>query len=273
MRRKKPRRTTTRLRDPSGDAERIAYRHRLEAFVASRDAAASLSRGILAEGVTADALIATAATSATFADEALAIVNEDYRPTIACREGCSYCCCKPGVLVTIPEVLRILAHVRETIDPRRLAELKARAARYVAQLHGRHFNDPVSDSIPCPLLVEGRCSVYDIRPLVCRGFNSASAEACRNAHGTADRVIPMFAILKDVTDGITIGIAQQFKHAGLPGVVVDLGTALHIALERDSIVDAVVRGDRPFEAAEDESWADSLWSRVCEVARQVGIHF
>jgi hypothetical protein len=153
MRRNKPPRTKTKLRDSSGDPERIAYRHRIEAFVASRDAAASLIRDTLAEGVTVDALITTASRSATFADEALAIVNEDYRPAIACREGGSYCCCKPGVLVTIPEVLRILAHLQDTIDTQALAELKGRAARYAAQLQGRHFNDPVSDSIPCPLLV------------------------------------------------------------------------------------------------------------------------
>jgi hypothetical protein len=125
----------------------------------------------------------------------------------------------------------------------------------------------------CPLLVQGRCSVYDIRPLVCRGFNSASADACRNAHGSAERVIPMFSIFKDVTDGITIGIAQEVKRVGVSGVVVDLGSALHIALERsDSIAEAVARRDRPFAAAEDESWAERLWSRVCEVASQVGIH-
>jgi hypothetical protein len=82
----------------------------------------------------------------------------------------------------------------------------------------------------------------------------------------------MFAIFKDVTDGVTIGLAQQLQHAGVAGVVVDLGTALHIALERgDSIAEAVIRRDRPFAPAEDESWAESLWSRVCEVARQVGI--
>jgi uncharacterized protein len=223
------------------------------------------------EGVTVDALVATATESAQFADEALAIVGEEYRPTIACREGCSYCCRKPGVLVTLPEVIRIVALLRETRDAHGLDGLQARVAGYVAQLQGRHFNDPTADSVPCPLLVDDRCSVYDVRPLVCRGFNSTSVEACENAHGSADRLIPTFAILKDVTDGATVGVAQQLKHAGLGQAVLDLGTALSIALERPNAAESVVRGGRPFEPAEDDAWVDALWSRLREVARQVGI--
>jgi uncharacterized protein len=215
--------------------------------------------------------VATATESAQFADEALAIVDEEYRPAIACREGCSFCCRKPGVLVTLAELIRIVAHLRNIRDARGLDELQARAAGYVAQLRGRHFNDPTTDSVPCPLLVDDRCSVYDVRPLVCRGFNSTSAEACEEAHGTAGRLIPMFAILRDVTDGATVGVAQQLKHAGLGQAVLDLGTALSIALERPDAAESAVRGGRPFEPAEDDSWVGDLWSRLREVARQVGI--
>jgi Fe-S-cluster containining protein len=243
----------------------------VEAFLASRDACASLTRDNLEEGVTADALVATAAASAQFADEALAIVDEEYRPAIACREGCSYCCRKPGVLVTLPEVFRIIAHVRETQDARGLDELKARTDGYVTQLRGRHFNDPTADSVQCPLLVDDRCSVYDVRPLVCRGFNSTSAEACADAHGGTERLIPIFSILKDVTDGATVGVAQQLKQAGLGQTVLDLGTALSIALERPDAVESVVRGGHPFEPAEDASWVNDLWSSLRKVAGEVGI--
>lgn len=261
----------TERRDTTHDAERTAYRHRVEAFLAGRDAGASLTRNTLREGVTVEALVTTALESTQFADEALAIVNEEYRPTIACREGCAYCCRKPGVLVTVPEILRIGAHLRETLDARGRDELTARTADYVARLQGRHFNDPTADSVPCPLLVDERCTVYEVRPLVCRGFNSTSAEACREAHGSAERLIPMFAIFKDVTDGTTVGVAQQLKRAGLGQAVMDLGTALSIALAYPDAAETVVRGARPFEPAEDESWVGELWSRIREVARQVGI--
>jgi uncharacterized protein len=254
------------------DAERIVYRLRVEAFLASREGTSLLTRDTLREGVTADALATTATEAARFADEALAIVEDEYRPAIACREGCSYCCRKPGVLVTIPELLRILNHLREAFDAGRTEAVRERAARYVALLQGRHFNDPIAESVPCPLLVDDRCSAYDVRPLVCRGFNSTSADACRNAHGSAERLIPMFAILKDVTDGATVGVAQQLQDAGIGDALVDLGTALHLALEHGGdIGDALVVGDRLLGPAEDSTWVTNLWSRLREVASEVGV--
>src|SRR5438094_260020 len=83
-------------------------------------------------------------------------------PSLDCREGCSYCCCKPGVLTTVPELLRILEHVRSTSDAGALETVAARARRYAWQLKGRRFDDLVDESIPCPLLVDGRCSVYEV---------------------------------------------------------------------------------------------------------------
>jgi Fe-S-cluster containining protein len=258
--------------DPQVEGERIAYRYRVDAFAASRDAGWALTRDALRDGVTVDALVSAAARSAAFADEALKIVEHEYRPAIACREGCSYCCCKPGVLVSIPEVLRLAGHVRAAFDPARLADLKERAARYVAQLHGRHFNDLVSESVPCPLLVDGHCSVYEVRPLVCRGFNSTSVDACRHAHDNRDALIPTFAIFKDVTDGATVGVAHYLKSAGLNDSVVDLGTSLHMVLEAGEMIgDALLNGAHLLETAEDPTWVGALWDRIAEIARQVGV--
>jgi Fe-S-cluster containining protein len=249
--------------EPEVNVEQIAYRGRVDAFLTSRDAGCALTADAIQDGLTVDALLSVAADAAIFADEALEIVAQAYRPALACREGCAYCCRKPGVLVALPEVLRILGHARETFTDSQLAELRTRAAGYVAQLQGRHFNDVVPESVPCPLLVDERCSVYEVRPLVCRGFNSTSADACRRAHGNPGALIPLFAILKDVTDGTTVGVAQELRRTGLNGSIVDLGTALHIALESDDdLATSVVQGSRALDAAEDPTWADDLWANV-----------
>ena len=44
---------------------------------------------------------------------------------------------------------------------------------------GRLLGDQIGD--PCPLLVLGRCSVYEHRPLICRAFGSV--EGLRCPHG------------------------------------------------------------------------------------------
>jgi Fe-S-cluster containining protein len=254
------------------EIERAAYKQRLEAFLASRDAGCALTADSLRAGIRLRAIVGAATDVATYADTALAIVLEEYRPPLDCHEGCSYCCSKPGVLVSIPDLLRILDHVRSACDLDALAALRGRAARYAAQMAGRRFDDPIDESVPCPLLVHGRCSVYDIRPLVCRGYNSTDVNACRDAHEHSGALVPIFAVLKDVTDGATVGVAQSLEAAGLNASLVDLGSAVHIALEAGhAFPQAIVDGDPALARAENRSWVSDLWTRVQETARQIEI--
>ena len=260
------------MNDLSAEVDRTAYRQRLDAFLASRDAGNTLTLDSLRAGIRLETVISAAADLARYADAAIAIVKDEYRPPLHCKEGCWYCCCKPGVLTSIPELLRILDHIQSTFAADAVSELEERARRYAAQIEGRSFDDPVDESVPCPLLVSGRCSVYEVRPLVCRGYNSTNVEECRQAHEDKDVLVPMFSVLKDVTDGTTVGAAQRLKEEGLNGSLVDLGTALNIALAAsDGFSEAIIDGGTALLPAENSSWVGDLWARVSETARQVGI--
>ncbi len=241
-------------------------------FLASRDTAETLTRDALRAGIRLDALIAAATHVAEYADEGLAIVEEAYRPKLHCREGCAYCCCKPGVLVTIPEFLRLLDYVRRTFAPDALDALRDRANGYASQMEGRRFDDPLDEIVPCPLLVNSRCSIYEVRPLVCRGYNSTDVDSCQAASQDAGVTIPICSVLKDVTDASTVGMAHGLRTAGLSDVLIDLGTALHIALTAGDAFPATIGdGSGALAPAENAMWVGELWNRVCETARQIGI--
>ena len=256
----------------SAEIERAAYRERLKIFLAGRAAGNALILNSLEPRIQLRTIISAATDIALYADEALATVRDKYRPSLHCQEGCLYCCCKPGVLTSIPELLRILDHVESTFHPDAISELREGARRYVDQLAGRSFNDPVNESVPCPLLVDGRCSVYDVRLLTCRGYNSMSVDACRRAHENRDVLIPTFSLLKDVTDGTTVGTAQALKATGFNDSLVDLGCALNIALSAgDGFSEAVIDGGAALLPAEDSSMVTELWAQVCETAGQLGI--
>jgi hypothetical protein len=176
------------------------------------------------------------------------------------------------VLVSVPELLRILESVMSSGSGDQIARLRERARGYVEQLDGRNFNQLVDDRIPCPLLVDGRCSVYAVRPLVCRGYNSTSADACRVAQSDATARVPIFALLKDVTDGATVGAAQSLRAAGLNDAMVDLGSALQIALAEEApALDDLLQRDSGLGAAENRRWAADLWNQVRETARSIGV--
>lgn len=260
------------LNELSAEVERTAYRQRLETFLASRDAGNALTFDSLKAGIRLQTVLSAATDVASYADEALAIVNDEYRPSLHCKKGCCYCCCKPGVLTSIPELLRILDHVRATFGEDAISQLSERGRRYAAQIEGRSFNDPVDQSVPCPLLVDGCCSVYEVRPLVCRGYNSTNVDACRTAHGDRTARVPIFAVLKDVTDGATVGAAQCLEAAGFNDSLVDLGSALNIALSSgDGFSEAIVDGGAALSSAENSSWLKELWTEVRETARRVGV--
>lgn len=102
-------------------------------------------------------------------------------PKRACRAGCAHCCHFP-VGVTFAEAL--LLHRTLAAEPVQhaavLANARADAHRPWLDLVGR----------PCPLLVAGRCSTYDSRPLPCRALASSDEAACASAlrgTGTAPR--------------------------------------------------------------------------------------
>jgi Fe-S-cluster containining protein len=253
------------------EVERRASQQRLDVFLSSRDAARGLTADALDSGISSARLIDLAGNLARYADAAIEIVTEEYRPRLDCKEGCSYCCCKPGVLISIPELLRILDHLHTTFDREAIESVRERARRYVGQLEGRSFDAPTDQSVPCPLLRDGRCSVYEVRPLTCRGYNSTSVDACRQAHASTNALVPIFSVIKDVTDGITVGAATRLRGIGFNDSLVDLGTALNIALETGGFAEAIAGGAPALRAAQNSSWVADLWSRVRETARQIGV--
>src|SRR5207247_4823568 len=147
------------MNELSAEVEWTAYRQRLDAFLASRDAGNTLTLDALRAGIRLKTVISAAADLARYADTAIAIVKDEYRPPLHCKEGCWYCCCKPGVLTSIPELLRILDHIQSTFTADAVSELQERARRYGAQIEGRSFDDPVDEAVPCPPLCCGVCLV------------------------------------------------------------------------------------------------------------------
>jgi hypothetical protein len=90
---------------------------------------------------------------------------------IPCAKGCDHCCKFSEIFVTDGEAM-LLAHHIERLDPTRRAAVVAR----IRSSDGRSGGGALS---PCVLLDAGGCSVYESRPLCCRGYYSLSEPACR----------------------------------------------------------------------------------------------
>lgn len=80
-------------------------------------------------------------------------------PNSACRKGCSHCC-NIAVVVNLVEARAISKASGRRYDG------NARPARYE--------NTDKWRGVPCPFLRDGRCAVYEVRPLTCRTYFNMS---------------------------------------------------------------------------------------------------
>lgn len=183
------------------------------------------------------------ATALGAAAVAAAVARVPPRAPLACQEGCAWCCYK-RVGTAAPEVLRIIAYLRETLSPAEWAGLRQRVEQGAEQRRTRR------SALACPLLVANRCVAYAVRPLTCRGYNSSNARLCERSLDPGDPVeVPVYApqqrLLTFVLDGLRAG-AQESQ---LDGELLELTAALEIALRTPDVEARWLAGERVFGLA------------------------
>ena len=122
-----------------------------------------------------------------FHDTSLKQIRERYfregRPIrLTCSKGCAACC---EELLHVSELeTRLLV---ESLTEAEKADLRQRVAKWLAQI-GKRLDEREPDGleyrswrIPCPMLKNGVCSVYEDRPLRCRStMTDGPRHACED---------------------------------------------------------------------------------------------
>lgn len=205
----------------------------------------------LASGRTPLQVVAIAEESVTVAEDALhtALTTDPPRRPSACREGCAFCC-QQTVGTAAPEVLRIVAYLQQT---QTLEQLKATQQCVRERTEQRRVLRPDQRGrarLPCPLLVENRCIAYPVRPLTCRGFNSADAAACERAVDTSNAsAVPSYAPQRRLCTFVLDGMRAGLQEAQLDGELLELAAALDIALSLSDAAERWLAGEAVFAAA------------------------
>jgi len=178
---------------------------------------------------------------------------------LACRPGCDHCCYQV-VGVTAAEAFTIHAHVVRTRSADELERLRAHVADLHARSRGLTSAERFSAQHPCPFLEAGSCSIYEVRPLSCRGMNSLDASECEarlrdpgaraeflaRGHGGRCFIEPISAF-RAVSAGLQLGLSELYQLDTRP---LDLTAAMHLLLEGEpSLSRGWMAGERPFESA------------------------
>jgi len=165
---------------------------------------------------------------------------------VECRRGCAFCC-HVNVTVTPLEAVRLAVALAEGRVPRRLEAIFSAAEL----MEGRDAEGRQALRAACPLLVDGACSVYEIRPLACRALLSQSAARCEErfqATGSGRRStdLPSLVTPRLIAAGFVSGEMAALQDLGLAGHLVELTQSLALLLREPGTLARWLGGEDVF---------------------------
>ncbi|HZH28687.1 MAG TPA: YkgJ family cysteine cluster protein [Azospirillaceae bacterium] len=100
---------------------------------------------------------------------------------LACKSRCTSCCHR-GVEVTVPEARTIFVHIATRFTPSEQAHFAARVVDVAERTKGMSATERPRAAVPCAFLGDnGRCQIYQVRPMMCRAVAATDAGGCRSA--------------------------------------------------------------------------------------------
>jgi Fe-S-cluster containining protein len=135
--------------------------------------------------------------------------QEEVAPIAACEVGCSSCC----------HMRSEISQAEGDLIARQIADrpdIVARVRENAAKLAGLALPELMRERMACALLdpASRRCTVYEVRPLACRAYASASAHPCRDHVEKGPRPIAGARDLYEaefVAHGLAFGRGQEAR--------------------------------------------------------------
>ncbi len=205
---------------------------------------------IIRSGATADKALEVGLSALVWADHTLARFDAegDLSRPLACIVGCDHCCYNQ-VEVTLPEALvigdflaqRFSGEAQEWLLARVEQALAAKAGQDRRQIAGRRRE------LPCPMLVEHRCAIYPVRPLVCRGMHSLEAGQCESSLQAGDLTSAAYYLQRhELVRAIARGLLAGCQALSCQSGALDLALALRDYFREPDAAGRWIRGEMVF---------------------------
>lgn len=141
----------------------------------------------------------------------LAEINVD------CKKGCSFCC-HQSIWVLPYEIYHMYEYIKANFSAREKSEMIKKTKAKAKITSGLTANEFLHYKHPCPLLVDGACSVYPSRPIACRIYLSMEVNSCKEEFNNSKN-LDLYAKLVEfpLKSGqmINEGICKYLQHKGI----------------------------------------------------------
>lgn len=110
-------------------------------------------------------------------NEALSEFSKHQNQPIECKKGCEWCCHQP-VFALSYELDYLNNFIHSHFDEAAIVKIKIRAEHKNKKLGNLKGADLQNAKFPCPLLENGACLAYMVRPMACRIYLSTDVKTC-----------------------------------------------------------------------------------------------
>jgi Fe-S-cluster containining protein len=146
-----------------------------------------------------------------------------------CRMGCSWCC-HQSVFASTHEVLVIEEYLATHFSKEVIEGIKVAATAKAGRTKTLSNTDLLKAQGACPLLKNGVCMVYPVRPMACRIYLSSDVNTCidkYNRPGHKDAKPALFAFMMDAGQHMNYGFVSALLEKQLISNEAPLEWLLH----------------------------------------------
>lgn len=134
---------------------------------------------------------------------------------VSCQKSCSHCC-QVRVEALPPEIFSIADHLNQQLaaqdDPAQARQQLLQSLQ--AHLQAKATSTEATASPMCPFLANHLCSIYPVRPGVCRKGHSLDVHACEQKAPTLPQSLPLLADAEALIQGTSHAYADQGLQSG-----------------------------------------------------------
>jgi Fe-S-cluster containining protein len=175
--------------------------------------------------------------------------KEPLAEPLACQAGCHYCCFYQ-VCLTPPEALLIAHYVKRAYSREEKSDLMNRIEGVLERIEGKTVEEwaETRHDTPCIFLTSGKCSVYNVRPFVCRSLHALNADECKKAFESNSRMAEFegYSHRYDIYQAVKTGLEEVYFHMGCQMDTMPIAKAMKQCLENAGLSQAWIRGERVF---------------------------